>query len=236
VLVLEEGMKYSRVGMTMEDAQYIDTKKMNRVEIATIYRVPPYKIGAADKVSYNSMEQAALEFVTDCIVAWCTRMELAFERDLVRADQTYFVRFNVNALLRGDLKSRYEAYAKGREAGFLSVDDVRAMEDMNPIKGPGGDEYIRPMNFVPLGTPAQQTAKPPAAENREVVDMILALLKLEQSRMNNPPAPGVTVLGSGASLVHPPVPPAKVVRLVHPVMNEAGKVTHFEVHEKEAAK
>lgn len=229
VLVLEEGMKFNRTGMTMQDAQYIDTKKLNRVEIASIYRVPPYKIGAYDKISYNSMEQAALEFLTDCLLPWCVRFELAFDRDLVRADDTYFCKFNVNAVLRADAKSQNEAFKIGREGGWLSVNDIRDVLDMNPV--PDGDGYLQPSNFVPLGTkpPKEKPSTEVPPGGKEYAEMIADALKQA---------------GVGSVSVLNEIKPDKIdltvqerrgtLKLVRPVLNAAGKLEHFEVTDKGA--
>jgi HK97 family phage portal protein len=237
VVVLEEGMTYSAVGMSMADAQYIETRKLNRVEIASIYRVPPAKINAADKVSYNTMEQAAIEFITDCMLGWAVRFELTLDRDLVEAGDTYFVKFNMNMHLRGDIKTRFDAYRVGREGGWLSPNDVRDLEDMNPIPAEqGGDSYMQPVNMGPLG--AKPAAKPPSTEvpPSKMVEAFAEAIKLlkgpEETPLevlsappvlvNNYTVDKVTVL-PGTKIVPIRDPKSGLVKEYHNVPIEGGK-------------
>ena len=148
--VLAEGMKVEKLSMTAEDAQFLETRKFSRSEIAGIFRVPPHMIGDLDRATFGNIEHQSIEFVTHCIRPWLVRWEQALSMALFTAPGKYFPEHNVDALLRGDIKSRYEAYAIGRTNGWLSANEIRSWERLNPI--PGGDTYIEPMNTRPLGT------------------------------------------------------------------------------------
>lgn len=148
--VLEEGMTIERLSMTSDDSQFLETRKFTRSELAGIFRVPPHLIGDLDRATFSNIEHMGIDFVTHCIRPWLVRWEQALSKALIVAPDTYFPEFNVDALLRGDIKSRYEAYAVGRNWGWLSANDIRALENLNPIEQ--GDEYLHPLNMVPAGS------------------------------------------------------------------------------------
>lgn len=160
--LLEEGMTFEKLGMTSEDAQFLETRKFNRSEIAAIFGVPPHKIGDLEHATFSNIEHQALEFVTNSLTPILTRIEKTIERDLLYKPNQY-AKFKVQALLRGDSKSRNESYAIGRQWGWLSANDVRRMEDMDPIEN--GDVYLSPMNM----TPAEQLGKEPTANEPQQV-------------------------------------------------------------------
>ncbi|WP_374833919.1 phage portal protein [Paenochrobactrum pullorum] len=159
-LVLEEGMSYERLAMTSVDAQFIQTRVQSLAEIAMYFGVPLHMVGLNDKASSwgTGIEQMGIGFVTYTMQDWLTMWEQAIARDLIDENEPdLYARFNNAALLKGDTKSRYEAYAIGRSSGFLSANDIRALEDMDPIEG--GDTYLEPLNMQPLGTqPSTATA------------------------------------------------------------------------------
>lgn len=156
VAVLEGGLKYSPITMPLEDAQFLETRAFEVEDIARWYRVPLPLIGHMEKqTSWGSgIEQLGLMFLTYCILPWLKRWEAAIRGKLILAPQLYFAEFLVNALLRGDTKSRYEAYAIGRQWGWESVNSILEMENRNPVEG--GDVRLQPLNMQPLGTPAPQ--------------------------------------------------------------------------------
>ncbi len=147
--VLEEGMKVEKLSMTSQDVQYLETRRFLRSEIASIFRVPPHLIGDLDKATFSNIEQQSIEFVTHCIRPWAVRLEQAIHcailSDSPQQKRQYFVELMLDGLMRGDLKSRYEAYNIARNAGFLSVNDIRSLENLNPIDG--GDRYLEPLNM-----------------------------------------------------------------------------------------
>lgn len=141
-MLLEEGMKFEKVGMTAEDAQFLESRKFQRGEIATLFRVPPHMIGELDRATWSNIEQMNTEFVQYSLAAHLTRIEQSLEQSLLpEADRdTHFVQFDVNGLLRGDLASRFSAYSTARQGGWLSVNEIRQRENLNPIEG--GDVYL----------------------------------------------------------------------------------------------
>jgi HK97 family phage portal protein len=156
MLITEEGMKINRVGMTMEDAQYIATRQFTRGEIAMFFGVPPHMIGDTEKSTSwgTGIEQQSLGFVAYTLQDWLTAWEETINRDLIAEDDV-FARFNTAGLVRGDIKTRYQAYALGRQWGFLSANDIRNKEDENPIEG--GDTYFEPLNMAAAGTNGDTT-------------------------------------------------------------------------------
>lgn len=150
--ILDGGMKWVQTGMTNDDAQYIETRNISNRDIFRIYRVPPHKAGDLEQATFSNIEQQALEYVTDCLMSEFVRWEQTLRRDLLTDEERaggYFFEHMVEALLRGDTKSRYEAYALARNWGVLSVNDIRDRENMNRI--PNGDIYLQPLNMVEAG-------------------------------------------------------------------------------------
>jgi len=152
--VLEEGLKYTRIGIPPEEAQFLETRKFQISEIARIYRIPPHMLADLERATFSNIEQQSLEFVIHTLRPWLVRWEQEINKKLFLESEKgrYFVEFKVDALLRGDTKSRYEAYNIGKQAGFLSTNDIRKLENMNPVKG--GDTYLEPMNMAPAGSQA----------------------------------------------------------------------------------
>ncbi|MBR9764801.1 MAG: phage portal protein [Rhodobacteraceae bacterium] len=152
--VLEYGMTPHRMGLTAEEAQFLETRRELWVDLTRLWRVPPHKVGIMDKATFSNIEHQALEFVTDTLRPILELIERSATKFLIAEPGVYF-EFNVASLLRGDIKTRFEAYALGRQWGWLSVNDVLRMENENGI-GPAGDRYMEPLNMVPVGTPAGQ--------------------------------------------------------------------------------
>jgi HK97 family phage portal protein len=150
--ILEGGLKANTLSMPMKDAQFLETRKYQRSEIAAIYRVPPHMIGDLERATYSNIEHQSLEFVMHTLRPWLVRIEQSIAAALLTPEerQTHFASHVVDGLLRGDTKSRYEAYGMGRQWGFLSINDIRELENMNPIPE-GGDDYLQPLNMAPAG-------------------------------------------------------------------------------------
>jgi len=150
IAVLEEGMKFQSIGIPPEQAQFLETRKFQINEIARIFRVPPHMIGDLEKSSFSNIEQQSLEFVMYTLDPWVIRWEQAIQRSLFSKSEKneYFVKFNVNGLLRGDYQSRMAGYAVGRQNGWLSADDIREMEDMNKLPDGIGNRYLVNGNMV----------------------------------------------------------------------------------------
>ncbi len=143
VLIMEEGLKWQQVGMNNEDAQFILTRELQVEDIARFFRMPPHKIGHLKRATNNNIEHQGLEFVTDTMMPWFVRWEQALSRDVfsdVDRNMGLFPEFQVTALLRGDSKSRAEFYAKALANRWMVPNEVRELENMNPV--PWGDEPI----------------------------------------------------------------------------------------------
>jgi HK97 family phage portal protein len=150
LLILEEGMTYQKNNIPPEDAQFLETRKFQRNEIASFFRVPPHMIGDLDKATFSNIEQQSLEFAIYTMRPWLVRWERSINRQLLNPQEkdTFYAEFLIDGLLRGDMESRYRAYAIGRNWGWFSVNDVLELENRNPI-GDDGDTYMVPTNMVP---------------------------------------------------------------------------------------
>ena len=145
IAVLEEGMKYQQIGIPPEEAQFLETRKFQINEIARLYRIPPHMVGDLDKSSFSNIEQQSLEFVKYTLNPWVIRWEQSLQRSLLLPGEKgeYFIKLNVDGLLRGDYQSRMNGYAVGRQNGWFSANDIREMENMNPIPDEeGGNLYL----------------------------------------------------------------------------------------------
>lgn len=148
VAMLQEGMTFQPVSLSNVDAEMISMYKLSGVDVARIYKIPLPMVNDLEKANYNTIEQLLIHFVVFALLPWAKRHEGAMMRDfLLDEDQgRYFIEFNLSGLMRGDQKSRYEAYAIGRQWGWLSVNDIRRLENMPPVAG--GDTYLQPLNMV----------------------------------------------------------------------------------------
>ena len=153
IAVLEEGMKYTPIGISPEQAQFLETRKFQINEIARIFRVPPHMVGDLEKSSFSNIEQQSLEFVKYTLDPWVIRWEQSIQRSLLSNDEKamYFVKFNLEGLLRGDYQSRMNGYAIGRQNGWMSANDIRELENLDRIPAEdGGDLYLINGNMLPL--------------------------------------------------------------------------------------
>lgn len=148
VAMLQEGMTFKPISMTNVDADIANILKLSGSDVARIYKIPLPMVNDLDKANYNTIEQLLIQFVVFGLLPWVKRHEQSMMRDylLPQDRREYFIEFNLSGLLRGDQKSRYEAYAIGRQWGWLSVNDIRRLENMPPV--PGGDVYLQPLNMV----------------------------------------------------------------------------------------
>lgn len=172
-MIMDQGLKFQPVSLTPEDAQLLETRNFHVEDIARIFRVPQHMIGKLDRSTNNNIEHQGIEFWTNTIMPWTVRREKEFNRKLFTEQERerYFVKYNMAALLRGDIKSRFDAYAVARNWGWLSVNDIRELEDLNPIDK--GDIYLQPLNMVEAGTPPAPAKELPA--KLETLDGALAL-------------------------------------------------------------
>ncbi|QOR46683.1 phage portal protein [Trueperella pecoris] len=153
VAVLEEGMKYTPISVSPEQAQFLETRKFQINEIARIFRIPPHMIGDLEKSSFSNIEQQSLEFVKYTLDPWVIRWEQALAKTLLSAREKpgVYIKFNLEGLLRGDYQSRMEGYAVARQNGWMSANDIRALENLDRIAAAdGGDLYLVNGNMLPL--------------------------------------------------------------------------------------
>ena len=153
IAVLEEGMKYTPIGISPEQAQFLETRKFQINEIARIFRVPPHMVGDLEKSSFSNIEQQSLEFVKYTLDPWVIRWEQSIQRSLLNSEEKKkcFAKFNVEGLLRGDYQSRMNGYAIGRQNGWMSANDIRELENLDRIPAEdGGDLYLINGNMLPL--------------------------------------------------------------------------------------
>ena len=145
VAVLEEGMKYQPIGISPEQAQFLETRKFQINEIARIFRIPPHMLADLEKSSFSNIEQQSLEFVKYTLDPWVVRWEQNMCRSLLMESEkpTVFIKFNVDGLLRGDYASRMSGYATARQNGWMSANDIRELENLDRIPVElGGDLYL----------------------------------------------------------------------------------------------
>lgn len=159
IAVLEEGMRYERIGIPPEDAQFLQTREFQIEEVARWFNIPPHMLKDLRRGTYANVEHQAIEFLRYSLLPWLRRIETALDVQLLDRGRTgLYAEHLVEGLLRGDTESRYRAYAVARQWGWLSANDVRRLENMDPV--PGGDVYLVPLNMVP----ATSTQSPPEPE------------------------------------------------------------------------
>ena len=171
IAVLEEGLKFTPIGISPEQAQFLETRKFQINEIARIFRVPPHMVGDLEKSSFSNIEQQSLEFVKYTLDPWIVRWEQSIRRALLSSEekQKYFVKFNLEGLLRGDYQSRMNGYAIGRQNGWMSANDIRELENLDRIPAEeGGDLYLVNGNMLPIKTIIERNDK---SENEEVLEL-----------------------------------------------------------------
>lgn len=181
VAVLEEGLKYTPISINPTDAQFLETRKFQIDEIARIFRVPPHMVGDLDKSSFSNIENMSREFVVYTLTPWLCRWEESLARSLFNPDEkgAYFVKFNVDGLLRGDFAGRMQGYSTGIQNGFYCPNDIRQLEDLNLIpEEEGGFKFMVNGNMVELkdvgaayGVKTEETDVLPenaGTENREM--------------------------------------------------------------------
>lgn len=167
--ILEEGMKYTKIGIPPEDAQFLETRKFQRSEIAGMFRVPPHMIGDLEKATFSNIEHQSIEYVVHTLRPWLKRIESRINGWLLleQEQSAYFAEYLVDDLLRGDTPTRYQAYTWARNWGWMSVNEIRARENLNPI--PDGDVYLQPLNMIEAGQPPAAASAPnDAAPGEEV--------------------------------------------------------------------
>jgi HK97 family phage portal protein len=151
VAILEEGLDWVKIGIPPNDAQFLETRKFQKNEIASFFHIPPHMIGDLERATFSNIEEQALEFVVYTMRPWLVRWEQAINQKLLNPNERkeYFVEFLVDALLRGNFESRTRGYWQAIQGGWMSPNEVRDLENRNPREG--GDEYLQPVNMVISG-------------------------------------------------------------------------------------
>jgi HK97 family phage portal protein len=160
VAILEENMKFERIAMPNNEAQFLESRKFQVSEICRIYRVPPHMVGDRDHATFSNIEHVGISFAVHTIRPWLVRIEQAMNKALFsdREKGAFFVRFNIDGLMRGSYKERMEGYAIGRQNGWLSANDIRSLENMNPIaEEEGGNAYLCNGNLITIRTAQMNT-------------------------------------------------------------------------------
>ena len=162
LMVLEEDMQWVQIGMKNDEAQFLETRKFQKGEIASIFLIPPHMIGDLERATFSNIEHQSINFLVHCLLPWIKRWEMKLNTTLLteKERRKYQIGFVLDAFLRGDTKSRYEAYAIARQWGWMSINDIRAKEDWPLLPGEQGDIYLEPLNHQPAGSspnPADQT-------------------------------------------------------------------------------
>lgn len=190
IAVLEEGMDFKQIGIPPEDSQFLETRKFQVAEIARIFRVPPHMIADVDRSTSwgTGIEQQTMGFVTYTLRPWLVRIEQAITAQLLRGrePERYYPEFSVEGLLRGDTSSRYQAYATARQWGWMSINEIRRSENMEPVPDDqGGDLYISPLNMAPASQVTQQDGERSApveqrSENRAAITRVKVARSFEE--------------------------------------------------------
>ncbi len=150
--ILENGVEFSSVSLSPADAEFINTAKITMQDIARVYRIPPHMIGDLERATFSNIEHQSIEFVKNTLLPWIKNWESELNRKLLPLDlqDTHFFRFNVEGMLRGDIRARMEAYTKAIQWGILNRDEVRELENRNPIPDGLGEVFLTPLNMAPL--------------------------------------------------------------------------------------
>ncbi len=184
VAVLEEGMKYTPISISPEQAQFLETRKFQINEIARIFRVPPHMLADLEKSSFSNIEQQSLEFVKYTLDPWVIRWEQSLYRSLLTPEEKkrHFFKFNLEGLLRGDYASRMSGYATARQNGWMSANDIRELENLDRIPAElGGDLYLINGNMLPLGDAGAYADKETNKEGKETDEEVLEMGKPRRS-------------------------------------------------------
>jgi len=158
-LLLEEGLQLVNNRQSNQESQFSESRKDQALDIARFFGVPPHKVGIESNLPRANVEEQNIEFVTDTLAAHCVLWEQQLNRWLLTKQERmmgYYFKFNLNSQLRGALGARFEAYSKARQWGWMSVNDIRRLEDMNPIEN--GDIYLEPQNMIEAGKQALKQA------------------------------------------------------------------------------
>lgn len=187
IAILEEGAKFNPITMQPDEAQYIETRKYQIREVCRWFRVPPHKVADLEDAHFTNIEHQEIEFVTDTILPWAVRFEQEANRKLIasRMRDRRYTKINVDGLLRGDAKSRNEAYRIAREAGWRNANEIRALEDENPIDEPWAEKYWMPMNYMYADEPRPESGAERPSEpsgSSEATEALAGMIAIDAMR------------------------------------------------------
>lgn len=153
VALLQEGMTFKALTMNNVDAELISALKLAGHDVARIYKMPLPMVGFMEAATYNNVENLQIQYVIYTLMPWLKRHEQALQRDLLLPSERskFYIEFNIGGLLRGNQEARFKAYAVARQWGWLSVNDIRRLENLPPVEG--GDVYLQPLNMTAAGMP-----------------------------------------------------------------------------------
>lgn len=162
VAILQEGVSYTQIGIPPEDSQFLETRKFQIRDICRIFRMQPHKIADLEDATFSNVEEENIDHVVDTIRPWCVRFEQSTDMRLFPPEEQaiFFVEFLIDGLLRGNIVNRYSAYATARQNGWMCADDIRELENMNPIPDDKGKVYLIPLNMIPAPGPDTKTQEP----------------------------------------------------------------------------
>ena len=176
-MILEGGGQFKEITMKLTDAQFLESKRFRIEDVCRIFRVPLHLVQDLTRSTNNNIEHQSLEFIVYTMLPWFKRWEENLNLQLLSNDskrRNRYFEFNISGLLRGDIKSRYEAYAQGRQWGWLSVNDIRRLENMNPVEG--GDIYMQPLNCIDATMANEYFKKRDESKNKIIREEIFNLI------------------------------------------------------------
>jgi HK97 family phage portal protein len=145
IAILEKGLTFKQMSLTPEQSQFLGTRKFLRDEIAGWFNVPPHMIGDLEHATFSNIEHQSLAFVKNCLTPWIVKLEQTMRQKLLMPSEKgkYFIKFNLDALLRGDYETRMKGYTWGIQNGFMCPNDIRRLENMNEIPDElGGNKFL----------------------------------------------------------------------------------------------
>lgn len=195
--ILEEGTKWTKIGVEPDKAQAIEAQKFTVDDCARIFQIPPHKIGSMEYSKYNNVEQLQIDFVCTTMLYWFRKWEQEINYKLFMPSERgrMFCEILADAALRGNTEARTAFYAAGRQWGYLSINDIRAKENLNPI-GPAGDMYLDPLNMAPAGSlqapkepdpddPGDDSTDPDGTVRKAHTDLLTAHLRRVLTKQEN---------------------------------------------------
>lgn len=172
--LLEEGMEWQQMGIAPEQAQAIESRKFQVTEAARILNMPPHMLKDMERATFSNIEHQFIEFASITFRPWCVRFEQRYDKSLLLPSErgSYYAHYKIEGLLRGDIKTRYESYAVARNWSWLSANDIRELEDLNPIDEPWADDYLAPLNMVPASQSGIASDPAPAGRSDVIRDRV----------------------------------------------------------------